>query len=119
MQVPHIPMTKSQIGRSSKYRNPFIDSALTAFYGSLRTFVASDPRCPTPSRPARGTRAGAVPLATPDALPSASLRAAGPLTYGLPHWAKTAPSAYAYPPDGYSRESTAGASLPRRGVPRV
>src|SRR5262245_52136702 len=36
-------MTKPQIGGSSKSLNSFIHNALTTFYGSLRTFVASDP----------------------------------------------------------------------------
>jgi hypothetical protein len=48
MWVPQIPMTKSQIGRSSKFLNPLIHNALTTFYGSLRTFVASDPTIPNP-----------------------------------------------------------------------
>jgi transposase len=43
MQVPQIPMTESRIGRSSKSLNPFIHNALMTSYGSLRTFVASDP----------------------------------------------------------------------------
>jgi hypothetical protein len=43
MQVPQIPMTESRVGRSSKSLNPFIHNALMTSYGSLRTFVASDP----------------------------------------------------------------------------